>query len=501
MMRKTFLIGFALIIPTLQAFVSPGRGVSRRTKLRETKRPYQSPYGRQSQPIPPYEASFGRNGEAVTNNEKRSAWANQKNSAGSQRQAAIDVDVYPSPEPSQTNNRGRQQSNQSRRDGMFSREAIAKTASEKTQTYRDQFVTGVTNDSYGNEYSSNFGTPGYRRRSASDPRWWDGSGSSPYDSTGRGSIAPYRVPYDNTGMHLGVLVASTLWWYVLSSMKMISSPPSNFFGLGEETIQIMGVLVTLSQVAMFSGCERLSKAQSLEEAQKLVYAMAAIFIPTNFFVSLVNPFEAKGIAVLACAEVTLCVGIFLSHYLRKASYREVPPFEGRIFSVRNDSLSGIFDYLRRYRPPPGQQATHSAVALTRSFASFSIATATLGQYLVYHDFSNPVAFAALSIVASHTALECGLIAVFPGARLDKFATFLGYESVLYSVHILAALFATAQSVFTNSGPLDTAWDQVLFLYLFLNALIKVMAKSTGLLSKINFDRILGLADLDNGSSR
>ena len=377
---------------------------------------------------------------------------------------------------------------------MFSRETIAKVANGKTDSYRQSYAS---RSDQGWNYEKVIGAKG---AVGDDAEWWEQRNDQSSFAYSSRSTAPYKVPHDNTGKHLGFLVAGTLWWYVLSSLKMIADPPVDFFGLGEDTIQIMGLFVALSQVAMFSGCSRLSKSKTLAEAQKTVCAMAAVFLPANFVVSLVNPFEAKGITVLACAEVTMCLGIFLSHYLRKASYREIPPQDSSALTVRDDSFKGIIGHLKDYRPPMKQQATHSAVALTRSFTAFYIATSTVGQYIVYDDYSNPLAMLALLIVALHSGLECAITTVFPGARLDKYSTFLSYETILYSVHMFAASLATAQSVFTDTSLLDTTWDQYLFLWLFLNALVKVMAKSTGLLSRINFDRLLGLSDLDRGAT-
>ena len=323
------------------------------------------------------------------------------------------------------------------------------------------------------------------------------------------SVDQYAVPDDNSDKHLAWVVAGTLWWYLYTSVQVLYfHPPQEFFGLSAEGIQWMGYFITASQLMIYAGCYKLARASTLQEAQTLVNLMTAVCIPADVMTTLVNPTGSKGITILVFAEITMFFGIYLAHYLRKASFRELPPEQHHSSSSTpleiSDNFGGILQTIREYRPPAHQQATHLAVSFTRSFVAFTIVTGSVGEYILaqqHNQGADPqlhslLVLGSLLVVAFHTALECALTTLYPGIGLERFTSFLVLETILYSVHMFAASLATVQSVFGTS-----LIDQALYIWLFGSATAKVIDRSSRLLGKIDFDEKLGLSDLDGGTSR
>jgi hypothetical protein len=252
----------------------------------------------------------------------------------------------------------------------------------------------------------------------------------------------------------------------------------------------------MSQVLVYVGLYRLARAKMLQKAQQLVIGMTALCIPADLIVTLVNPTGSKGLTILAFAKITFFFRTFLALYLRKASYREIPPSE----LVPTENVNSALDALATYRPPKGIQATRMATDFTRSFVAFAIAASASANQPVLSNNSDsggggdPLALAALLIVVLHTATECSLTTVYPGANLHRFSSFLVAEIILYGIHMLAASLGSIQAMFAT----ESLVDQALFIWLFGSATAKVVFKVAALLGRIDFDSKLGLSNLDEG---
>ncbi|KAL3938296.1 MAG: hypothetical protein SGARI_001796, partial [Bacillariaceae sp.] len=268
----------------------------------------------------------------------------------------------------------------------------------------------------------------------------------------------YHVPFDNTALHLGTLVALTMPWYLYTSLQMtVYNVPEDFFGLSSEIVQLMGIYVFVSQLCVYIVFFQLTRATTLRQAQQLIIIATLLCVPADVIGTLYEPNGSAGLTVLAFAGITFCFGIVMAHYLRKAAFREQPPNQHQ---HHEESLS-ILQTLQEYRPPYRGQATHMALEFTRSFVSFTISIGALGRFCAEDHEPNAWIVASLISVVVHTSLECFLTTTYPGAELEDNDSYLAFESVFYTIHMFASSIASHSEGFG-----DSLIDQVLFAWLF-----------------------------------
>ena len=310
----------------------------------------------------------------------------------------------------------------------------------------------------------------------------------------------YHVPDDPLERHMLLLVGVTFPWYAFTAYEMMTgSNNDNFLGLEPVVVSTLGAYVVMSQLAVYFCCTRLARTTTLAKGQALVGVMTCLCVPADVIGTLYEPTGSLGVTVFAFATVTTAFGIFLTHYLRKAAYREVPPVGYQTIPNEEDENIGLLQeeeeeeesvwaVLQNYRPPPQPSSTKLAAEFTRAFVSFTISVSFLGTYFAEGHEPNFWICASLLSVLVHTSIESFLATVYPGIDLEEFDSYLIAESALYAIHMIATTIVSHEEGFG-----DTLVDRILWSWLFGSATGKLIDRMGKLLGKVDFDSKLGLS--------
>lgn len=111
---------------------------------------------------------------------------------------------------------------------------------------------------------------------------------------------------------------------------------------------------------------------------------AALCIPADMMIVLFDPTHKEAVTVAAFALVTMCFGLFQTHYVRLAARREdaeliqtdpqaaLERLEAAADGHHHVNPGGPIGALRDYRPPMKLQAFRMSLAFTRSFVAFTL---------------------------------------------------------------------------------------------------------------------------------
>jgi len=339
---------------------------------------------------------------------------------------------------------------------------------------------------------------------------------------------------DNMVFHLSCLLGSTIWWYVWNSYELLTQRSSDFLGIrpGSLIFDSMASYITISQVLVVGVMWKLANAQTLRAAQGWILACIFLCVPADSIIVFFNAADSKLTTVLAFALVTMCFGVFLAHYLRIASQREdyntyllngvdsamseeismdfvsgtsiITEDEGSMMQVssRDDNTEehkgeehhhhakhdNVFQEVMAYKPPKNLQATHMAVAFTRSFVAFTVALAAVRDSLGGEHGMSFWLVASCASVVVHTAIEMFITTLTPGVDLEEYPEFITFEALLYSVHMIASTYIAHES------PLgDSIWDELTYSWLFGNAAAEFTKRIEMLAKDVNYDDKLGLS--------
>jgi len=102
------------------------------------------------------------------------------------------------------------------------------------------------------------------------------------------------------------------------------------------------------------------------------------------------------------------------------------------------------------------------------------------------------------LVILHMGHNCMVTALFPGAQLSRFRTYVLADSALYGLHIYAALSSpTVQQWLSNPAgqtakPHAVLGDQILVLWFVADAAMQLIGPLGKILQSIDFDERFGL---------
>lgn len=314
------------------------------------------------------------------------------------------------------------------------------------------------------------------------------------------------------GLHLGLLAAGTLWWYAFSTYSFFQADltTGGFFAdvatsVSPLAVDALAVYTTVSQLIVYGCMWRLASAPTLRRAQAWTVACIAVCVPADISVVLFDPTGSEVLTVLAFALVTMIFALYFVHYVRLAAVREERSFAAAqqrgaaILLHDNDNNDGHhhalhpdgpWGELRDYRPPQTMQSFHMAVEFTRSFVAFTLAMAGFRDaFSGQHETGSAavLVIASCSLVAAHTAVEMILTTVFPGSDLEEYKSFNVLDATVYFFHIASASVIGHESAFG-----ETIWDELLYSWLFGNAVAKFFGSLELLGRDIDFDASLGL---------
>lgn len=312
--------------------------------------------------------------------------------------------------------------------------------------------------------------------------------------------------------HLWIVVWATCWWYVYNGLNIVAHPPPTdakapfFFKMDKESIQVYGALLAFLPVPIYGALSRLSKSYSLQEAQLAATFLAIATAPAYAVIGVFNPLHNRSWGALGVFGTTMFLGTFVAHHLRQAALREGPrPTEEAIRFERAEIAS---EALEDYRPPIYYQSTQVAAKLTRDAVSFHVAvsaiTATLlaNKQTLWDLFPFNSDCWAWVLVLVHMGHNCMITALFPGAQLSRFRTYVLADSALYGVHIYAALSSPiVQQWLSNpegnasKGPHAVLGDQILVLWFVADAAIQLIGPLGRILQSIDFDEKFNLSPM------
>jgi hypothetical protein len=206
---------------------------------------------------------------------------------------------------------------------------------------------------------------------------------------------------------------------------------------------------------------------------------------------------------------TMFLGAFVAHHLRQAAIREGPrpPEE----SIRFERAEIASEALEDYRPPLYYQSTQVAAKLARDMVSFHVAISAITATLIVNKQTFWDLFPFNSdcwpwlLVVIHMGHNCMITALFPGAQLSRFRTYVLADSALYGLHIYAALSSTiVQQWLSNpegnvaKGPHSVLGDQILVLWFVADAAMQLIGPLGRILQSIDFDEKLNLSVMRDG---
>lgn len=315
-------------------------------------------------------------------------------------------------------------------------------------------------------------------------------------------------PYDDTNdstRHLWIVVWATCWWYFYNGFSIVAHPPPAdkfFFKMDKETMQLMGAGLAFLPVPIYGAMSRLSKAFTLQDAQLSVLYMAIAAVPACVIISVFNASHSRGWTALGFFETTMFLGVFVAHNVRQAAIREGP--QPREQAYRFERAEIPTEALADYRPPMYYQSTQVAAKLTRDLVSFHVAVSVISSSLLQNKqtFSDLFPFNAelwaWVLVVIHMGHNCMVTAMFPGAQLSRFRTYVVADSALYGLHIYAALSSPivqnwlSNPVGQTAKPHAVLGDQILVLWFVADAAMQLIGPLGRILQSIDFDDKFGL---------
>mmetsp|Transcript_134248 Transcript_134248/g.388630 ORF Transcript_134248/g.388630 Transcript_134248/m.388630 type:complete len:449 (-) Transcript_134248:48-1394(-) len=341
---------------------------------------------------------------------------------------------------------------------------------------------------------------------------YDDRGARPRDNYGAlGDYYSNDISFaegDDIARHLWIVVWATCWWYVYNGLMIVAHPPPvgdkapYFFKMDKETMQLYGAFLAFLPVPIYSALSRLAKSYTLQEAQFAVAFLALSAVPAYAIISVFNPLHNRSWGAVGLFETTMFIGAFVAHHLRQAALREGPqPAEKAVRFERAEIAS---EAIEDYRPPIYYQSTQVAAKLSRDFVSFHVALSVITASLI----SSKENFFALFpfnsdlwawvLVLIHMGHSCFVTALFPGAQLNRFRTYVLADSALYAVHIYAAISSpTVQQWLSNpegqvSKPHAVLGDQILVLWFVADAAMQLIGPLGRILQSIDFDEKFNL---------
>jgi hypothetical protein len=365
--------------------------------------------------------------------------------------------------------------------------------------------------------------PDEREYSVIDTRAYDDGRGFPRDARGdRGE--DYGGDYfdgdidfvedEDIARHLWIVVWATCWWYVFNGLNIVAHPPPTdakapyFFAMDKESIQMYGALLAFLPVPIYGALARLSKSYTLQEAQLAATFLAVVAVPAYTIIGVLNPLHNRSWGALGLFGTTMFIGTFVAHHLRQAAIREGPrPTEEAIRFERAEIAS---EALEDYRPPLYYQSTQVAAKLTRDMVSFHVAISAITATLLVNKqtFWDLFPFNAECwpwvLVLIHMGHNCMITALFPGAQLSRFRTYVLADSALYGIHIYAALSSPiVQQWLSNpegnvKGPHAVLGDQILVLWFVADAAMQLIGPLGRILQSIDFDEKLNLSLMRDG---
>ena len=367
--------------------------------------------------------------------------------------------------------------------------------------------------------------PDEREYSVIDTRAYDnGRGFPPGprpDGDEYGALGAYYdreidfVEDEDIARHLWIVVWATCWWYVYNGLNIVAHPPPTdakaafFFKMDKESIQMYGALLAFLPVPIYGALARLSKSYTLQEAQVAAAFLALVAAPAYTIIGVFNPLHNRSWGALGLFGTTMFLGAFVAHHLRQAAIREGPrpPEE----SIRFERAEIASEALEDYRPPLYYQSTQVAAKLTRDMVSFHVAISAITATLIVNKQTfwdlfpfNSDCWAWLLVVI-HMGHNCMITALFPGAQLSRFRTYVLADSALYGLHIYAALSSTiVQQWLSNpegnvsKGPHSVLGDQILVLWFVADAAMQLIGPLGKILQSIDFDEKLNLSVMRDG---
>jgi len=320
---------------------------------------------------------------------------------------------------------------------------------------------------------------------------------------------------EDIARHLWIVVWATCWWYVYNGLNIVAHPPPTdakapfFFKMDKETMQLYGAALAFLPVPIYGALGRLSKSYTLREAQIAATFLALVAVPAYSIISIFNPLHNRSWGALGLFGTTMFLGAFIAHHLRQASIREGPrPTEE---SIRFESAEIASEALEDYRPPLYYQSTQVAAKLARDMVSFHVAVSAVTAILINNKqtFFDLFPFNqdcwAWMLVMIHMGHNCMITALFPGAQLSRFRTYVLADSALYAVHIYAALSSTiVQQWLSNpegnvaKGPHAVLGDQILVLWFVADASMQLIGPLGKILQSIDFDEKFSLSPSRDG---
>lgn len=323
-----------------------------------------------------------------------------------------------------------------------------------------------------------------------------------------------RFLYDESNdstRHLWIVVWATCWWYFYNGFSIVAHPPPTdkyFFKMDKETMQLIGAGLAFLPVPIYGAMSRLSKAFTLKDAQFSVLYMAIAAVPACVVISVFNPSHSRGWTALGFFETTMFLGVFVAHNVRQAAIREGPQPTEQAYRFERAEIPT--EALADYRPPLYYQSTQVAAKLARDLVSFHVAMSVISYTLLQNKqtFSDLVPFNAelwaWVLVIVHMGHNCMVTAMFPGAQLSRFRTYVVADSALYGLHIYAALSSPiVQNWLSNpdgqtSKPHAVLGDQILVLWFVADAAMQLIGPLGRILQSIDFDEKFGLVVTGRG---
>jgi hypothetical protein len=366
--------------------------------------------------------------------------------------------------------------------------------------------------------------PDEREYSVIDTRAYDDGLGYPRDARqGRGDFGAMGGYYDgeidfveddDIARHLWIVVWATCWWYVYNGLNIVAHPPATdakapfFFQMDKETIQMFGAILAFLPVPIYGALARLSKSYSLQEGQVAITFLGLVAAPAYAIIAVFNPLHNRSWSTLGLFATTMFIGTFVAHHLRQAAIREGPrPTEEAIRFERAEIAS---EALQDYRPPLYYQSTQVAAKLTRDMVSFHVAICAITSTLLFNKqtFWDLFPFSAECwpwiLVMIHMGHNCMITALFPGAQLGRFRTYVLADSALYGVHIYAALSSPIVQQWLSSpeglvakGPHSVIGDQIVVLWFVADAAMQLIGPLGRILQSIDFDEKFNLSPMQD----